>query len=65
MLGLWLAETEGAKFWLSVLTELTNRVLEHILIAYENGPEGFPDAIADGYPRPRCSGGCMVRNSLR
>ena len=44
LLGLWLAETEGAKFWLSVLTELTNRVLEHILIAYENGPEGSSQA---------------------
>src|SRR5690554_1784442 len=46
LLGLWLAETEGAKFWLSVLTELKNRGLEDILIACVDGLKGFPDAIA-------------------
>jgi transposase-like protein len=49
LLGLWLAETEGAKFWLSVLTELKNRGLEDILIACVDGLKGFPDAIAAEY----------------
>lgn len=46
LLGLWLADTEGAKFWLSVLTELRNRGVEDILIACVDGLKGFPEAIA-------------------
>ncbi|MGE6110113.1 IS256 family transposase, partial [Aeromonas sobria] len=53
LLGLWLAETEGAKFWLSVLTELKNRGLEDILIACVDGLKGFPDAIAVEYPQTK------------
>lgn len=67
LLGLWLAETEGAKFWLSVLTELKNRGLEDILIACVDGLRGFPDAIAVEYPQTKVQL-CivhMVRNSLR
>ncbi|MFB3241449.1 IS256 family transposase [Aeromonas salmonicida] len=67
LLGLWLAETEGAKFWLSVLTELKNRGLEDILIACVDGLKGFPDAIAVEYPQAKVQL-CivhMVRNSLR
>lgn len=67
LLGLWLAETEGAKFWLSVLTELKNRGLEDILIACVDGLKGFPDAIAAEYPQTKIQL-CivhMVRNSLR
>ncbi len=67
LLGLWLAETEGAKFWLSVLTELKNRGLEDILIACVDGLKGFPDAIAVEYPQTKVQL-CivhMVRNSLR
>ena len=67
LLGLWLAETEGAKFWLSVLTELKNRGLEDILIACVDGLKGFPDAIAAEYPHTQVQL-CivhMVRNSLR
>ena len=45
LLGLWLAENEGAKFWLSVLTELKNRGVKDILIACVDGLKGFPDAI--------------------
>ena len=45
-MGLWLADTEGAKFWLSVLTELRNRGVEDILIACVDGLKGFPEAIA-------------------
>lgn len=66
-LGLWLAETESAKFWLSVLTELKNRGLEAILIAGVDGLKGFPDAIAAEYPQTNVQL-CivhMVRNSLR
>ena len=67
LLGLWLAETEGAKYWLSVLTELKNRGLEDILIACVDGLKGFPDAIAVEYPQTKVQL-CivhMVRNSLR
>ena len=67
LLGLWLAETEGAKFWLSVLTELKNRGLEDILITCVDGLRGFPDAIAVEYPQTKVQL-CivhMVRNSLR
>jgi putative transposase len=45
LLGLWLAESEGAKFWLSVLTDLKNRGLQDIFVACIDGLAGFPDAI--------------------
>ncbi|MBU2714513.1 IS256 family transposase, partial [Zooshikella harenae] len=45
LLGLWLGEQEGAKFWLSVLTELQNRGVQDILIACVDGLKGFPEAI--------------------
>lgn len=67
LLGMWIAETEGARFWLSVLTELRNRGLEHILIACVDGLTGFPDAVEVVYPKARIQL-CivhMVRNSLR
>jgi transposase-like protein len=67
LLGLWLADTEGAKFWLSVLTELKNRGVEDILIACVDGLKGFPEAIASAYPQTQVQL-CivhMVRNSLR
>ncbi len=47
--GMWLAENEGAKFWLNVLTELKNRGLNDILIACVDG-SGFPEAINAVYP---------------
>src|SRR5690606_17144304 len=50
LLGLWLSENEGAKFWLGVLTELQNRGVRDILIACVDGLKGFPDAIAAVYP---------------
>ncbi|MBN1009233.1 IS256 family transposase, partial [Amphritea pacifica] len=43
LLGLWLSENEGAKFWLNVLTELQNRGVKDILIACVDGLKGFPD----------------------
>jgi putative transposase len=67
LLGLWIAETEGAKFWLSVLTELKNRGVEDILIACVDGLSGFPQAIEAVYPKTRIQL-CivhMVRNSLK
>ncbi|EAA5420612.1 IS256 family transposase [Salmonella enterica subsp. enterica serovar Newport] len=65
--GMWLAENEGAKFWLSVLTELKNRGLQDILIACVDGLKGFPDAINSVFPQTHIQL-CiihMVRNSLK
>lgn len=67
LLGLWIAETEGAKFWLSVLTELKARGLTDLLIACVDGLKGFPDAIQAEYSDTRIQL-CivhLVRNSLR
>jgi transposase-like protein len=67
LLGLWLAENEGAKFWLNVLTELQNRGVKDILIACVDGLKGFPDAINTAYPETRIQL-CivhMVRNSMK
>ena len=43
VLGMWIAKTEGAKFWLGVLTDLKNRGLQDIFIATVDGLKGFPD----------------------
>jgi putative transposase len=51
LLGLWLAESEGAKFWLSCLTDLRNRGLRDIFVACIDGLSGFADAIHAAYPR--------------
>lgn len=67
LLGMWIAQTEGAKFWLSVMTEIKNRGVEEILIACIDGLKGFPDAIASVFPQTDIQL-CivhMVRNSLR
>lgn len=67
LLGLWLAETEGAKFWLSVLTELQGRGLKDIFIAAVDGLKGFPEAINTVYPDTKIQL-CivhMVRHSLK
>jgi putative transposase len=53
LLGLWLSETEGAKFWLSCLTDLKNRGLEDIFIVCVDGLTGFPEAIQVAYPQAR------------
>ena len=45
LLGLWMAENEGAKYWLSIISELKNRGLEDILIAAPDGLTGFSEAI--------------------
>lgn len=50
VLGIWIAETEGARFWLSVLSELKNRGVNDILIACVDGLKGFPEAIQTVFP---------------
>src|SRR5437667_7638562 len=51
VLGLWVAQQEGAKFWLQVLTELKNRGVKDIFIACVDGLKGFPEAIEALYPQ--------------
>lgn len=51
VLGLWIAQTEGAKFWLQVVTELKNRGVKDILIACVDGLKGFPEAIETVFPQ--------------
>ncbi len=50
VLGLWIADNEGAKFWLSVMNELKNRGVQDILIAVVDGFKGFPEAITAAFP---------------
>ena len=50
VLGLWIADNEGAKFWLSVMNELRNRGVQDILIAVVDGLKGFPEAITAAFP---------------
>ncbi len=67
ILGLWMAENEGAKFWLSVMTELKNRGSHDIFIACTDGLKGFPEAIEAVYPETQVQL-CIVhqvRHSLR
>jgi putative transposase len=67
LLGLWLSQNEGAKFWLGVMTELQNRGVQDILIAAVDGLVGFPDAIAAVFPETEVQL-CivhMVRNSTK
>ena len=67
LLGLWIEKNEGAKFWLSVLTELQNRGLKDIFIVCVDGLSGFPEAIETVFPQTQVQL-CIVhqiRNSLR
>lgn len=48
---MWIADNEGAKFWLQILTELKNRGVEDILIACVDGLPGFEEAISSIYPQ--------------
>ncbi len=50
VLGIWIEQTEGAKFWLRVMNELKNRGVADILIAVVDGLKGFPDAINAVFP---------------
>ena len=51
ILGLWIEQNEGAKFWLRVMNELKNRGVEDVLIAVVDGLKGFPDAITAVFPQ--------------
>jgi putative transposase len=67
LLGMWLAQSKTAKFWLAVLTELQNRGVKEIFIACVDGLTEFPEAIEAVYPQTRVQL-CLVhlvRNSLR
>jgi putative transposase len=67
VLGLWIAQTEGAKFWLQVITELKTRGVQDIFIACVDGLKGFPEAIEAVYPKATVQL-CivhMVRHSLK
>ena len=67
ILGLYLSENEGANFWLQVLTDLSNRGIEDILIASVDGLKGFPEAINATFPQTEVQL-CIVhqiRNSLK
>lgn len=67
LLGMYLSESEGAKFWLAVLTDLKNRGMQDMLIACVDGLKGFPEAIAAIFPHTEIQT-CVVhqvRNSLR
>ena len=66
-IDMWIAENEGAKFWLSILTELQQRAVEAILIVSVDGLKGFPDAINTVFPQTHVQL-CivhMVRNLLK
>ena len=67
VLGFYLSENEGAKFWLGVLTDLKNRGVQDIFIACMDGLTGFPDAVRAVYPTAKVQL-CivhMVRNSTK
>jgi putative transposase len=67
VLGLWMTQNEGAKFWLSVVSELKNRGVQDILISSIDGLKGFPEAINTVFPKTQIQL-CiihMIRNSLK
>jgi len=67
LLGMWMSQSEGARFWLAVFTELQNRGLKDIFIACMDGLTGLPEAVEALYPHTRVQL-CMVhmvRNSLK
>jgi putative transposase len=67
LLGIWIAQSEGAKFWLGVITELKNRGVQDIFIACVDGLKGFPEAIEAVFPDTQIQL-CivhMVRNSVK
>lgn len=67
LLGMWISPNEGAKFWLSVMTELQNRGVQDIFIACVDGLKGFPEAIETVFPQTHIQL-CIIhllRNSLK
>jgi putative transposase len=66
ILGLWIEQTEGAKFWLKVMSELKNRGVQDVLICLVDGLKGFPEAISTAFPQAQVQT-CIVhlmRHSL-
>ena len=63
VLGLWTSATEGAKFWLGVLTELKNRGVKDILIVCVDGLKGFPQAIETAFPQAQVQ--CCIVHAIR
>lgn len=66
VLGLWIEQNEGAKFWLRVMNELKNRGVDDIMLAVVDGLKGFPDAITAVFPEATVQT-CIVhllRNSM-
>ena len=66
ILGLWIEQSEGAKFWLRVMNELRDRGVEDVLIAILDGLNGFPEAITAAFPQTQVQT-CIVhllRHSL-
>ncbi len=66
-MGIWIAQSEGAKFWLGVITELYNRGVKDIFIACVDGLKGFPEAIESVFPNTQIQL-CivhMIRNSVK
>jgi putative transposase len=66
VLGLWIEQTEGAKFWLRVVNELKDRGIEDILVAVVDGLKGFPEAIAAVFPKTQVQARVvhLIRTSL-
>ena len=67
LLGIWISKTEGAKFWMQVVTELKNRGIEKIYVACVDGLKGFTEAINSVFPETTVQL-CivhMVRNSVK
>ncbi len=66
ILGIWIEQTEGAKFWLRVMTELKKRDLSDVLIAVVDGLKGFPEAITASFPQAQIQTWIvhLIRNSL-
>lgn len=67
ILGIWIGESEGAKFWLQIFTELKNRGVKDILIACMDGLKGLPDALRSVFPDTEIQL-CiihMIRNSMK
>ena len=63
VLGLWTSATEGAKFWLGVLTELKNRGIKDVLVVCVDGLKGFPQAIETVFPQVRVQ--CCIVHAVR
>lgn len=64
VLGMYVSESEGANFWLSVLTDLQNRGVEDILIASIDNLKGFDQAIATYFPKQKFKAALFTRYAI-